>query len=74
MSGIKIPNQRDVIDRRELAAAIAAQVADEGARPRPPGVVELLRDALAKGREELAARARRASFAPGTRSPPATPS
>ena len=56
MSGIKIPSQRDVIDRRALAAAIAAQVEDEGAARARQRVVELLRQALAAGREELANR------------------
>ncbi|MBS1239925.1 MAG: hypothetical protein H6R45_631, partial [Proteobacteria bacterium] len=46
MSGIKIPNQRDVIDRRKLAEAIAAAVEAEGAARARPRVVELLRSAL----------------------------
>ncbi|MBO9498129.1 MAG: [protein-PII] uridylyltransferase [Novosphingobium sp.] len=56
MSGIKIPNQREVIDRRALAEAIATQVAENGVQRSRPQVVELLRDALEKGRQELAKR------------------
>jgi [protein-PII] uridylyltransferase len=55
MSAIRIPNQRAVIDRRELTAAVAEAVAAEGAAARPR-IVELLREALAHGREEIARR------------------
>ena len=56
MSGIKIPNQRDVIDRRALAAEIADAVKEEGAARARPCVVDFLRRALNRGREELANR------------------
>ena len=56
MSAIGIPNQRAVIDRRALAEAVAAAVADGGAAKARPKVVTLLRDALDHGREELARR------------------
>ncbi|MBW8784865.1 MAG: hypothetical protein JF593_09535, partial [Novosphingobium sp.] len=51
MSAIRIPNQRAVIDRRALSEAIADAVALSGPAARPR-VVELLRGALAEGREE----------------------
>ncbi|MEO6041730.1 MAG: [protein-PII] uridylyltransferase [Croceibacterium sp.] len=50
-----IPNQRAVIDRRALAAAVAQAVAAGPAKARA-AVVELLREALAAGRTELTAR------------------
>jgi [protein-PII] uridylyltransferase len=53
---MSIPNQRAVIDRRKLAEAIAAVVADAGARAARPQVVDLLRAALESGRGELARR------------------
>jgi len=56
MSAFSIPNQRAVIDRRQLAEDIAAAVADMGAQKARPRVVELLRGALDAGRAELAAR------------------
>ena len=56
MSILKIPNQRAVIDRRKLAAAVAAAVAEQGAADARPAVVELLRAALAEGRAELGRR------------------
>ncbi|MCH7628188.1 MAG: bifunctional uridylyltransferase/uridylyl-removing protein, partial [Proteobacteria bacterium] len=51
----RIANQRAIVDRRALADAISAAVAAQGDKARP-AVVELLRAALAKGREELARR------------------
>lgn len=54
-SSTKIANQRAIIDRRELAEAIAAAVAQSGTAARP-AVVELLRTALANGRAEIARR------------------
>lgn len=51
-----IPNQRAVIDRRALAGAIADTVEAKGAARARPKVVELLRGALAAGREEIARR------------------
>ena len=52
----RIPNQRAVIDRRVLAAAIADCVAAKGAAKARPAVVELLRSALGDGRAEIARR------------------
>ncbi|HYD24851.1 MAG TPA: [protein-PII] uridylyltransferase [Croceibacterium sp.] len=56
MSALRIPNQRAVIDRRELAAAIAEAVAATGAPRARPRIVALLRQALEAGREELTRR------------------
>ncbi len=56
MNAIKIANQRKVIDRRMLAAEIAAAVAEDGAARARPRIVALLRDALAAGRAELTER------------------
>ena len=56
MSAIRIPNQRAVIDRRRLSAEIAQVVAEMGAAKARPRVVELLRSALAAGRQELSTR------------------
>ena len=55
MSVITISNQRAVIDRRALTAAVADLVAQHGAKARLP-VVELLRGALDAGRDEIARR------------------
>ena len=52
----RIHNQRAVIDRRALAAAISECVAANGAAKARPAVVELLRGALANGRDEIARR------------------
>ncbi|MBA4161800.1 MAG: [protein-PII] uridylyltransferase [Novosphingobium sp.] len=51
-----MPSQRAVIDRRALAGAIADTVEAKGAARARPKVVELLRGALAAGREEIARR------------------
>jgi [protein-PII] uridylyltransferase len=51
----RVPNQRAIVDRRELAEAIAAEVAEHGGRARPK-IVALLREVLAEGRAELARR------------------
>ena len=51
----RIPNQRDVIDRRALSDAIAQAVERGGDKARKH-VVALLRDAQAQGREELSRR------------------
>ena len=51
----RIINQRAIIDRRALADAIAERVAAEGDKARP-GIVELLREALANGRQEIGRR------------------
>ncbi|MCB2065784.1 MAG: nucleotidyltransferase domain-containing protein, partial [Erythrobacter sp.] len=52
----RIPNQRAIVSRRQLAAAIAAAVEDKGATNARQQVVELLRAALDKGRAELTRR------------------
>ena len=51
----RLANQRAVIDRRALADAVATVVAEKRTTARPQ-VVELLRGALAAGREEIARR------------------
>ena len=51
-----IPNQRAVVDRRRLAAAVAEAVAELGAANARARVVELVRGALEGGREELTRR------------------
>jgi [protein-PII] uridylyltransferase len=56
VSAIRISDQRAVIDRRELAQAVAAVVAEKGAAKGRADVLALLRDALTKGRTELARR------------------
>ncbi|MBS0481837.1 MAG: [protein-PII] uridylyltransferase [Proteobacteria bacterium] len=56
MKAPRIASQRAIIDRRALAGAIADAVAADGAARARPRVVELLRAALADGREEIARR------------------
>ncbi|MEP7223023.1 MAG: [protein-PII] uridylyltransferase [Novosphingobium sp.] len=56
MSSLRIPHQRAIIDRRQIASAIADAVAEKGADRARPVVVEVLRTALANGREEIARR------------------
>ncbi len=56
MSVIRIPNQRAVIDRRSLTGKIARAIEDKGAAASRQKVVELLREALANGREEISRR------------------
>jgi [protein-PII] uridylyltransferase len=56
VSAPAIPNQRAVVDRRQLAASVAEAVAQDGARKARPKVVELMRGALEAGREELTRR------------------
>jgi len=51
-----IPNQRQIVDRRALAAAIADAVEDKGAEAARPQIVSLLKEALAAGRKELTRR------------------
>jgi [protein-PII] uridylyltransferase len=53
MSVIRIPSQRNVIDRRKLTDAIGAIVDDKGASAGRLNIVELLRTALTDGREEI---------------------
>jgi [protein-PII] uridylyltransferase len=59
----KIADQRAIVDRRALVATIAGLVEDRGASAGRPQVVEVLRTALAEGREEIA---RRLAAAPST--------
>ncbi len=56
MSVPAIPNQRAVVDRRQLAAAVAEAVAALGAAKARPKIVELMRGALEAGRDELTRR------------------
>ena len=56
MSLPNIPKQRAIIDRRKLTAAIAAAIAEQGVQKSRMQIVELLREALAAGREELTQR------------------
>src|SRR5690606_4495673 len=56
VSAPTIPNQRAVVDRRKLAAAVADVVAEQGGQRSRPRVVELMRGALEAGREELTRR------------------
>ena len=60
MSALRIPNQRAVIDRRALSDAIAQAMAqaDGRAAQARPAVVDILRGALAAGREEIDRRLR----------------
>ncbi|MFC3175291.1 [protein-PII] uridylyltransferase [Novosphingobium bradum] len=56
MTVIRIANQRAIIERRSLAAAIADLVAEHGPERSRLRVVELLRGALDAGRAEIARR------------------
>ncbi|MBC2667085.1 [protein-PII] uridylyltransferase [Novosphingobium flavum] len=56
MSSTRIANQRAIIERRGIAAAIADAVAEHGAEKARPQVVALLRNALHAGRAVIAAR------------------
>ena len=56
MTALRIANQRAVIDRRALNEAIRQAVAEAGSAPARPRIVELLRGALAQGRNEIARR------------------
>lgn len=56
MSASRIPNQRAIVDRRELTDAIAQAVQATGGGGARPQVVELLRGALAGGRTEISRR------------------
>ncbi|MFN2099057.1 [protein-PII] uridylyltransferase [Altererythrobacter sp. MF3-039] len=55
MIASRIPNQREIIDRRAVAESIARAWADGGEKSRK-AIVALLRDALENGREEMARR------------------
>jgi len=52
----RIPNQRAIIERRVLTAAIADAVAESGPEKARPRIIELLRGALESGRAEIARR------------------
>ncbi len=56
MTTLRIPHQRDIIERRTIAAAINDIVGEMGAERSRPKVVELLRAALEAGRAEIARR------------------
>ncbi|MXO65855.1 [protein-PII] uridylyltransferase [Altererythrobacter endophyticus] len=56
MSAIRIPNQRAVIDRRRLSLSLSELVQKHGTQKSRQYIVEALREALAKGREELSRR------------------
>ena len=56
MSLPRIPNQRVVIDRRQLVARIDEAVAASDPHKARPAIVSLLREALAAGRTELVRR------------------
>ena len=55
MNQTKVPRRRDIIDRRALSEQLAAIVSAQGDKARP-AIVTLLREALDKGREEIARR------------------
>jgi len=55
LNSIRIPGQRAIIDRREIADSIDALAAEHGDKARPM-VVALLKAALEDGRAELARR------------------
>ena len=55
MTSPRIPRQRDIIDRRDLAERVRLAVAGHGQASRP-AVLALLREALLKGREAIAKR------------------
>ena len=57
MSGLRLPNQRAIIDRRALAETISDLHDEAGAQARPR-IVAVLKDALAQGRAELERRLR----------------
>jgi [protein-PII] uridylyltransferase len=63
MKPIRTSNQRDVIDRRALTNAIAAVVEAKGESAGRAEIVELLRGALAGGREEISQRLEAKPFA-----------
>jgi len=56
MTEISVPDQRAIVDRRALSTRIAEIVEHEGGDKARPAVVTLLKQAIAGGREELAAR------------------
>jgi [protein-PII] uridylyltransferase len=56
MSAPRIPNQRAIVDRRALGEAVQRAVTEHGGTGARPHIVELLREALAAGRAEIARR------------------
>ncbi|MET0589389.1 MAG: nucleotidyltransferase domain-containing protein, partial [Novosphingobium sp.] len=56
MSAPRIPNQRAIVDRRDLGEAVQRAVAEHGGQGARQQIVELLREALAAGRAEIARR------------------
>jgi [protein-PII] uridylyltransferase len=52
MNQVRVPNQREVVDRRALSEAIAGLAADKGSQARPE-IVAALKAALDRGRKEL---------------------
>ncbi len=56
MSQVRIPKQRDVLNRRKLLSRIADAVAENGMPKARKDIVEALKDALNSGREELSRR------------------
>ncbi len=56
MSVLRIPNQRAVIDRRALTGRISEAVEQHGTEKCRQFIVEMLREALTDGREEIARR------------------
>ncbi|TIX48905.1 [protein-PII] uridylyltransferase [Alteraurantiacibacter aquimixticola] len=56
MSQLKVTRQRAIIDRRALATAIEEVIEEHGAEAARQTIVELLRAALDKGRQELTKR------------------
>ena len=56
MTSGKIPNQRAIIDRRAITARVADLVHEAGGARARSGVVDLLRQSLADGRDEIARR------------------
>ena len=56
VSQLKIPRQREILDRRALVSAIQSEVDGKGAEAARQDIVELLRAALEKGRTVLAGR------------------
>jgi [protein-PII] uridylyltransferase len=56
MSINRIPNQRQIIDRRALTETVQGLAAEKGGAGARPAIVELLRKALEDGRTEIARR------------------
>ncbi len=54
--GKRIVRQRDIVDRRKLAEAIEALIAEHGITKARPQILPLLQEALANGRAEISRR------------------